>query len=107
MVKVWCLPANITEERLREIHQKLVTVATGIRGLHVRDEKGMCVVFPKDMMLYGLGEEIIVEVSNIGFGAIENYVGLMADSFAQAVKEFFPGSHVQCQVFAKPLTNSM
>lgn len=107
VVKVWCLSVDSTEKQLRNIHQKIVTAATGIPGLHIKEEKDICVLFPKDMMSYGLGQEIIIEVSNIGVGAIENYIGLMADSFASALKEFFPHSYVQCQVATTPRINSM
>lgn len=61
-VKVWCLPANETEEQLRELHKSIVRAMQDLPPLEIVDENDMLVLFVPDMMKYGLGNEILVEV---------------------------------------------
>lgn len=61
-IKVWCLPANLTEGVLRQLHQEMVNAVVSIPELGLKDQNDMVTLFPTDMMKYGLGEEIIVEV---------------------------------------------
>lgn len=63
VVKVWCLP-KLTEKRLKELHMAIVDVVAldVFKAFDVKNENDMVCLFPPDMMTYGLGSEIVVEV---------------------------------------------
>ena len=65
VIKVWCLPADLSEERLRELHKAIVGAAVRVHELGLRGEDDMVTLFPKDMMSYGLGTEIVIEVTEL------------------------------------------
>lgn len=62
VIKVWCLPAELKEDDLRQLHRQMVNAVVSVRELGLKDQNDMTILFPVDMMKYGLGEEIIVEV---------------------------------------------
>lgn len=64
VIKVWCLP-NIGESRLNVLHQELVRAVKNVPVLGVTSEKDITCLFPADMMQYGLGTEIIIEVTGL------------------------------------------
>ena len=64
IIKVWCLP-ELEEAELNGLHQDIVKAVVGIRELGFKDENDMTCLFPADMMKYGLGSEIIVEISGL------------------------------------------
>jgi len=64
VIKVWCLP-DIGESRLNVLHQELVRAVTSVSELGVKTENDMTCLFPSDMMKYGLGTEIIIEVTGL------------------------------------------
>ncbi|MDO8565171.1 MAG: hypothetical protein Q7R67_00900 [bacterium] len=51
------------EEQLRQLQQALVDSLVGVSTLGLKDEKDVTVLFPPDSMQYGLGTEIIVEIT--------------------------------------------
>ena len=64
VIKVWCLPAQ-NEVQLRELHQTIVTAVVSVSELKLKDENDMTCLFPPDQMQYGLGSEVIVEVTGL------------------------------------------
>ena len=64
IVKVWCL-AEKEEAELKEIHKSIVSVLTGRKRIGVRNQRDLLVLFPPDLMSYGLGSEILIEVTFI------------------------------------------
>lgn len=62
MVKVWCLPKE-TEEALKALHSKIVSSVVEFGDLGCQDERDMAVLFPNDLMSYGLGTDIVVEIT--------------------------------------------
>lgn len=64
VIKVWCLP-NIGESRLSLLHQELVRAVKSVEEIGVRTEKEMTCLFPSDMMKYGLGTAIVIEVTGL------------------------------------------
>lgn len=62
VIKVWCLPADEPEDRHRNLHQAIVAAAIGVTELGLKSEKDLTVLFPADLMKYGLGEVIEVEI---------------------------------------------
>lgn len=89
VIKVWCLP-KLEEEKLREIHRAIVAVAeeSGLKG-----ENSIIVLFPTDMMMYGLGEEIYIEGDGFPVPSVTKPI---AYHLSVAIGEFFPAAHVQC-----------
>lgn len=65
LIKVWCLPADQSEQNLRKLHQAIVASMVGIPELELKGENDMVCVFPPDLMKYGLGDEIIIEVTRV------------------------------------------
>lgn len=65
VIKIWCLPKT-SQEKLNGFFQRVVDVLKNIPVFDIRSEKDILVLFPTDMMEYGLGSEILVEVSNLG-----------------------------------------
>lgn len=65
VVKVWCLPPDQSEDVLRRLHLTIVDEVFKIRELGINDENDMVVLFPSDLMKYGLGEEIVIEMTGL------------------------------------------
>ena len=63
-IKVWCLP-QMEEEKIKELFDSIVAAVLSVKELGLKDETEMLVCFPPDMMRYGLGTEIMVEVSEL------------------------------------------
>lgn len=59
IVKVWPLP-KLSEEILHQLFVLIVTHLTSLEG--VRGENDVMVAFPQDLMLYGTGTEVCVEM---------------------------------------------
>lgn len=64
VIKVWCLP-DIGESRLNVLHQELVRAVKNVPEIGIKTEKDMTCLFPSDMMKYGLGTEIVIEVTGL------------------------------------------
>lgn len=107
IIKVWCLP-HLEEAQLNQLHQSLVGAVVGIPKFGVKDEKGVVCLFPSDMMQYGLGEEVIVEVT----GVKEMWSRPDTSSWDQlaarlgyAVREHIPNANIECFVYGFRPTN--
>jgi len=99
VVKVWCLPADLTEEQLQALHRSIVDEAVSMPEFGIKDEKHITVLFPPDMMKYGLGSEIIIEVLTGVFHRLElpdEYKTKFARAMVRAVKRLHPGPMVEC-----------
>lgn len=107
VVKVWCLPAGLTEDQLRALHQSVVNEAVAMPEFGIKDETHMTVLFPKDMMMYGLGSEIIIEVLTGMFHRLElpdEAKTKFARAMVRAVKKLHPEPLVEC--FITPFKRS-
>lgn len=99
VIKLWCLPET-DEDFLRALHVRVVTAVEHVEVLGLKGEAAMTVLFPKDMMSYGLGTEIVVEVTGL-FKKPERTPEVqnqLARNLGVAVKEFFPDAKVECFV---------
>jgi len=99
IIKLWCLPQQ-TEDQLNLLHQAIVKEVCSIKELGFRDENDMVVLFPPDMMSYGLGSEVFVEISGI-FNAPEvtpEPLNRLAKNIGQMVSSKFPEAKVECFV---------
>ncbi|OGD67461.1 hypothetical protein A2442_03080 [Candidatus Campbellbacteria bacterium RIFOXYC2_FULL_35_25] len=100
IIKVWCLPANQTEEMLNKVHQSIVSAVVGIYELGLKDENDMTCLFVPDLMSYGLGEEIIIEISGL-FEKPERTQGVrqrLALNVGLGIKRLYPKAKVECFV---------
>ena len=100
VIKVWCLPADQAEEDLNRLHQTIVAAVVGISELGLRDQNDMTVLFPPDMMVYGLGEVIVVEINGLLAKPEQTpqVYGRLATSVGEGVKTLYPEAMVECFV---------
>jgi len=96
VIKVWCLP-KLSERKLRKIHKSIVKSVERVKELGLKGEESMTVLFPKDAMKYGLGTEIIIEVTGLPAGSWAIYSQL-AENVGLGVKKFFSKTKVGCSV---------
>lgn len=98
-IKVWCLPV-LTETELKTLYDAIVkavecTESLGIKGPHL-----MLVLFPVDAMAFGLGEDILIEVTGV---ADQPKVAPqmrkdLAHNLLMAVRKSYPKARVFCQI---------
>lgn len=101
VIKVWCLPKS-EEAKLNQLHQNIVRAVVGVEELDVRSEKDITCLFPTDMMEYGLGTEIIVEVTGLYEkpDRTDEVRQRLAERIGQAVQEQFPDTKlIECFVY--------
>lgn len=100
VIKVWCLP-EMEEDKLRQIHKDIVQAVVSVKELGLNGERDMTCLFPKDMMEYGLGEEIIVEVTGLFERPerTEEVRSRLAECLGKVLKQHFPKAMVECFVF--------
>lgn len=95
VIKVWCLPTQ-KEEELRELHKAIVAAVVETNLIEVKNQNDMVVLFPSDLMKYGLGEEIIVEIGGLqrreGFSMSE----CLAERVGKAIQSSYPKARVEC-----------
>ena len=73
-----------------------------VAELGVKDEKDITCLFPPDMMQYGLGTEIIVEVTGLFMkpDRTDEVRQRLAERIGKAVQEQFPSTdNVECFVY--------
>ena len=97
VIKVWCLP-KCSERKLNQIFERIVSVTVGVRELGLKDKHSMTVLFPPDMMKFGLGTEIIVEVTGLFIKPerTEEVRNRLAERLGKTLKELFPKAMVEC-----------
>ncbi len=86
VIKIWCLKEK-DEKSLRKIHHEVVKALKPLRHIRVRSEREILVLFPPDLMSYGLGEEIFIEVKFIQELTEEKQV--IFDSVSFAIEDLF------------------
>lgn len=98
VIKVWCLPENMDEDKLQALFWDIVAAVTGIKELGLKDEKDMTILFPTDRMRWGLGEDIIVEIGKL-FDKPERTAEVrnrLARNIGEVVKTHCPSAYVEC-----------
>lgn len=93
-IKTYCLP-EMEQDKLLELHQAIVAVIVKIQELGIKDENGMCNLFPEDLMKYGLGTEIPIEIS--GIYCTKSVRDKVAREVGTVVKTMFPAANVDCE----------
>src|SRR5512133_791491 len=102
IIKVWCLPEGQTEEGLKELHQAIVDAVISVKELCLEDETDMTVLFPPDLMKYGLGQVIAIEVSGLFKKPKRNEEvrQRLAERIGKAVHRLYPKADVECLVYS-------
>jgi hypothetical protein len=98
VIKLWCLPAGQSEDDLRKVHKTVVAAVTAVPELGLKDETQMTCLFPPDLMTYGLGEEIIIEIGGL-FEKPERTQDVrqrLAEGVGSAVHALYPNAKVEC-----------
>lgn len=98
IIKLWCLPAGQTEEKLNFLHKTIVKAVVSISELGLTNENQMTCLFVPDLMSYGLGEEIIIEISGL-YDKPERTKSVkqrLAESVGRSVKNLYPDAKVEC-----------
>ncbi|KKS65765.1 MAG: hypothetical protein UV34_C0009G0036 [Parcubacteria group bacterium GW2011_GWB1_42_6] len=107
VIKVWCLPSGQSEDDLNRLHKKIVEAVVSVSQLGLRDQNDMTCLFPPDLMKYGLGEEIIVEIGGL-FKKPErtrDVLQCLAKKVGEGIKELYPEAKVECFVSIIDLEN--
>jgi len=101
VIKLWCLP-QLTEAKLRKLHQSIVRAVISVPELGLKTQDDMTVLFPTDMMKYGLGEEVIVEVTGLFVKRTRTpeVRARLANHLGRAVQEHVPQAMIE--VFVNP-----
>lgn len=100
VIKVWCLPTDQKEKDLNRLHKAIVSAVVDIAELGLKDENDMTCLFVPDLMSYGLGEEVIVEIGKL-FEKPERTEKVrqrLAKSVGREVKKLYPKAKVDCFV---------
>jgi hypothetical protein len=100
VIKVWCLP-KLSERKLNGVFKGIVSAVESVPELGLKGEKSMTVLFPTDAMKYGLGTEIIVEVTGLFVKPerTDEVRQRLAEEIGTTVKGLFPKAMVECFVF--------
>lgn len=101
VIKVWCLPKT-SESKLNRLHLSIVQAFTEIVELDVKSEKDITCLFPSDMMEYGLGTEIVIEVTGLfeNPNRTDDVRGRLAENLVRAIREHFPDAEmVECFIY--------
>jgi phenylpyruvate tautomerase PptA (4-oxalocrotonate tautomerase family) len=101
VIKVWCLPLDQKQKDLKRLYSKIVKAVTSVSELDLKDGKDMTILFVPDLMEYGLGAEIIVEISGL-FERPERtpeVLQRLAENVGSAVKELYPKAKVECFIY--------
>lgn len=103
-IKTWCLPGGLSEEDLNNLHNAMVAAVISVREAGVKDESMMLNLFPTDMMSYGLGNEISIEITQVPSSCTPLKRAELAAAVGLAVRKFFPKANIGCE--ALPVNNT-
>jgi hypothetical protein len=97
VIKTWCLPAGQSEGGLRILHKTIVNVVVSVPELGLKDQNDMVCLFPSDLMKYGLGEEIVIEVTDIS--EKPKYTKKAFQELKENIREAVSGLYPNARVF--------
>ena len=114
-IQVWPLP-SLTQPEFEELFNDIVRTCQKIERLAVKDQNDLIVGFPKDLMEYGLGLDIIVQVfvplvipaQNLNAGENQTHCYKVTQTIGETVRNFFYRHNltprIQCQGSVLPWT---
>ena len=97
VVRVSCLPAGQTQRDLKMLYVTLVSGLMSVKELDLKESAITC-LFPSDLMTYGLGDEIIIEIFGLFIKEerTDEVRNVLASRVAELVKRRYPESKVEC-----------
>ncbi len=100
VIKVWCLPAGQTEDDLMRLHKALVAAVVSVEKLGLKDENDITCLFPPDQMKYGLGAEIVIEVTGLLVKPerTKSVREHLAMNLGEVIRCLYPRAKVECFV---------
>ena len=101
VVKIYGVTATVTEEELQDFCKDLARVITKVEPLGLTEEM-ITFFFPQDMMVFGLGEEIIIFADGL-FVKPERTNEVrkeLARQIGFTTRMRFPGARTEC--FVRP-----
>jgi hypothetical protein len=99
IIKVWCLPKQ-TEDELNHLHKSIVEAVVSITELGLKDKNQMTCLFVPDLMSYGLGQEIVIEIGGLYEKPerTDEVKRRLAESVGKNVKNIYQNARVECFV---------
>lgn len=100
VIKVWCLP-KCGEKKLNAIFAGIIKVIESVKEFGLKGERAVTVLFPPDQMAYGLGSEIIIEVTGLSEKPERDGIDLqrLAQALGVFINSVFPDAKVECLIF--------
>lgn len=100
-IKTWCLDPKTPQDVLRAIHQGFVSAVVSFEALRVvglKDEDSMLVLFPPDLMEYGVGTEILVEATDLDESVDLKVRNDLAAKLGMVINTYFSEAKISCKV---------
>jgi|AP95_1055475.scaffolds.fasta_scaffold17910_3 hypothetical protein len=100
-VKVWCLPRDSGEEALQKLFQDILQSLIDFGDIGVHDKDDAIIMFPADLMDWGLGIDIRMEVLGLPDEQklrLLQYLNILAEKVGGVVSAHLPDATVDCIV---------
>jgi hypothetical protein len=96
-IKTWCLPEDLGEVKAKSLHEGIVKAVTNISGLGVESENDMRNLFPRDLMTYGLGTDILVEFTQVSLLGVREK---LVNSVCSVIHDAFPNATIDWEILS-------
>jgi len=97
VIKVWCLPKS-TEYKLNQIFESIVKAVESVPELDLKGKDSMKVLFPSDVVEFGLGTETIIEGYLEKSDRTVESRNRLAERLGVALKKYIPKANAECWV---------
>lgn len=103
LIKIWGLP-RLSQKRLLALHKKIVLACIARKELGIRDEKGLSVRFPADLITCDRDADILIEVGDVDPAArCVRPNARLAEELEGVLKKWFPSARVKALFNAEVL----
>ncbi|MEK7201343.1 MAG: hypothetical protein AAB737_01785 [Patescibacteria group bacterium] len=102
VIKVWCLPPQ-SEEQLKALFDSIIAATVSVRGFNFKGMTDTTVLFPSDMMSFGIGTDICIEAGSQAFAPSkvgQEERNAFAQAMVGAVAKHFPKAKIECIAFS-------
>lgn len=99
VITAYLLPGHWSEKDYNQYFKELLRAARSVPSLRVQSEQDFIVLFPKDLMVYGVGTEIVINVDvpahfMLGDGQADEAVS----AIFQVTQDLLPDAYIQCRL---------
>lgn len=101
IITVSCLP-KLRQRKLKRLFEDIVEAVKRVPELGIRGAESVLVLFPADLMTFGLGTEIVVQVTNLFIRSCGHEFELrmdLAEKLGNVIFAHFPKANVKCLVY--------